>query len=172
MLQASEDEDAKEAEAAAEFAKHKKLYEQKKQHEEATVEGDIEFAAAEAAEKRRLKRAKKIEVRMQQEVNRESPASTDVEEMFFPERPPTIKHPSRKLSPEDDDDDVDPEPRLAKKPKISQRRNKNKLTAQEIRESMEGGLEAGLAKEKKSLGGSRGRQRKRRQRSPHPSQKQ
>jgi SNF2 family DNA or RNA helicase len=152
MLQAGEDEDAKEAEAAAEFAKHKKLYEQKKRREEATVEDDIEFAAAEAAEKRRLKRAKKIEVRMQQQVDRKSPASTDDEEMFFPERPPTIKHAGRKLSPEDDDNDVDPEPRLVKKPKISQPRNKDKLTAQEIRESMKGGLEAGLAKEKKKSG--------------------
>ena len=152
MLQAGEDEDAKEAEAAAEFAKHKKLYEQKKRRDEATVEDDIEFAAAEAAEKRRLKRAKKIEVRMQQQVDRESPASTDDEEMFFPERPSTIKHPGRKLSPEDDDDDVDPEPRLVKKPKISQPRNKNKLTAQEMRDSMKGGLEAGLAKEKKKSG--------------------
>jgi SNF2 family DNA or RNA helicase len=152
MLQAGEDEDTKEAEAAAEFAMHKKLYEQKKRREEATVEDDIEFAAAEAAEKRRLKRAKKIEVRMLQQVVRESPPSTDDEEMFFPERPPAIKHAGRKLSPEDDDGDVDSEPRLVKKPKISQPRNKNKLTAQEIRESMKGGLEAGLAKEKKKSG--------------------
>jgi len=151
MLQAGEDEDAREAEAAAEFSKHKELYEQKKRCGEATVEDDIEFAAAEAAEKRRLKRAKKIEVRMLQQVDRESPASTDHEEMFFPERPPVIKHLGRKLSPEDDDD-VDPEPRLVKKPKISQPRNKNKLTAQEVRDSMKSGLEAGLAKEKKKSG--------------------
>ena len=150
MLQAGEDEDAKEAEAVAAFEKHKKMYEQKILCDEATAEDDIKFAAAEAAEKRRLKRAKKIEVRMQKQADRKSPASTDDEEMFVPEQPPSIKHPGRKLSPEDDD--VDPESRLVKRPKISQLRNKNKLTAQEMRDSMNGGLEAGLAKEKKMSG--------------------
>jgi hypothetical protein len=144
MLQVGADAEADDAEAAAQFANVKKAYEKKKDRKEATTIDDIEYAKAEAAEQRRLKRMRKTEASFQQE--QADIADDEDDELFFREPPPATAPSSRRSAPDDDDETAIPPPKKAKIAK------KNKLTAQELRESMAAGLEAGLAKEKKKSG--------------------
>jgi hypothetical protein len=147
MLQVGAEAEADDAEAAAEFANVKKAYEKKKEHKEVTAIDDIEYAKAEAAEQRRLKRMRKIEASLRQE--QANVADDEDEELFFREHPRATTPSGRRsadIAAVDDDIEVPP----PKKAKITK---KNKLTAQELRESMAAGLEAGLAKEKKKSGG-------------------
>lgn len=143
MRQVGVEAEAEDVEAAAKFTKIRKEYEKKRDRKETTTVDDIEFAKAEAAEQRRLKRMTKIESRLQHD--QADVADSEDDELFFRETVTDTLPSGRRSASDDDNMEVPP----AKKPKFAR---KNKLTAQELRESMAAGLEAGLAKEKKKSG--------------------
>lgn len=107
------------AQAAANFARLKKKYNRKKADGTATGEDDIQFIAAEVAEKKRLGDLERSQRPIEDELAQEGcpPGYQDEDSLFIPEVPDRPESPKKK------------KPRAGPKPR-------NRLSAQETREAM------------------------------------
>jgi hypothetical protein len=128
----NEDPTDKSAQAAANFARLKKKYSRKKAGGTATGEDDIQFIAAEVAEKKRLDDLERSQRLVEDELGQEGlpPGYQDEDSLFIPEVPDRPESPKKK------------KPRAGPKPR-------NRLTAQETREAMAVGNGASAARKRR-----------------------